>query len=440
MPRATFYFPQGFLWGTATAAHQVEGGNTNNDWHAWEQGEGNIHAGDKSGRACDWWAGRWREDFDRARETHQNAHRLSLEWSRIQPEPERWDEHALDRYRDMLIGLRQRDMAAMVTLHHFSNPLWLMEMGGWENEAVVGLFAEYVRRCVDALKNHCQLWVTINEPNVYMSGAYLGGGFPPNKKDLKLALRVLANMVRGHAAAYQVIHALQAEAQVGFAHNYRGFVPASWSPLDKLSAKLHHKVFNDAFAQTLQTGQFDGVFLKEAIPQAKGTQDYIGLNYYSRDLMRFSLLRPGDVFTHRFYAKDAELSETGFIANDPQGMVECVKWGWQFGLPIYITENGTEDSQDDYRRRYTLEHLHQLWRIMQHNAPVKGYFHWSLVDNFEWERGWSQRFGLWGLNVETQARLRRPSVDMYAEICKGNCISSAIVEKYAPEIYERIYP
>jgi len=182
------------------------------------------------------------------------------------------------------------------------------------------------------------------------------------------------------------------------------------------------------------------VFLKEAIPQAKGTQDYIGLNYYSRDLMRFSLLRPGEVFTHRFYAKDAELSETGFIANDPQGMVACVKWGWQFGVPIYITENGTEDSQDDYRRRYTLEHLHQLWRIMQHNAPVKGYFHWSLVDNFEWERGWSQRFGLWGLNLETQARLRRPSVDMYAEICKGNCISSAIVEKYAPEIYERIYP
>ena len=100
MPKATFYFPQGFLWGTATAAHQVEGNNTNNNWWAWEQQEGRIINGDKSGRACDWWAGRWREDFDRAQETYQNAHRLSVEWSRIQPAPDRWDESALDRYRD----------------------------------------------------------------------------------------------------------------------------------------------------------------------------------------------------------------------------------------------------------------------------------------------------------------------------------------------------
>ncbi len=139
MPRATFTFPGGFLWGTATSAHQVEGNNLNNDWWAWEQQEGSILNGDRSGRACDWWAGRWREDFDRAHETYQNAHRLSVEWSRIQPEPDRWDESALDRYRQMLLGLKERNMVAMVTLHHFTNPLWLAEMGGWENEATVDL-------------------------------------------------------------------------------------------------------------------------------------------------------------------------------------------------------------------------------------------------------------------------------------------------------------
>ena len=124
MPRATFHFPQGFLWGTATAAHQVEGFNTNNDMWAWEQQEGRIRNGDKSGRACDWWAGRWREDLDRAHETYQNAHRLSVEWSRIQPAPDRWDEQALDKYRDILKGLKERKMVAMVTLHHFTNPMW----------------------------------------------------------------------------------------------------------------------------------------------------------------------------------------------------------------------------------------------------------------------------------------------------------------------------
>src|SRR5512135_441770 len=122
MPQATFTFPAGFLWGTATAAHQVEGGNTNNNWYKWEQ-EG--HTAAPSGRATDWWNGRWQDDFDRAAETGQNAHRLSVEWSRIQPEPGRWDEQALERYRTMLRGLRDRGLTAMVTLHHFTDPLWL---------------------------------------------------------------------------------------------------------------------------------------------------------------------------------------------------------------------------------------------------------------------------------------------------------------------------
>ena len=166
MIRATFTFPQGFLWGCATSSHQVEGNNINNDWWAWEQEQGRILNGDRSGKACDWWAGRWREDFDRAKETWQNAQRISIEWSRVQPEPDRWDEGALDRYRQMLMGLKERGMVPMVTLHHFTNPLWLTEMGGWENDAVVELFGEYTRKTVEALKAHCDFWVTINEPNV----------------------------------------------------------------------------------------------------------------------------------------------------------------------------------------------------------------------------------------------------------------------------------
>ena len=179
MPKGTYYFPEGFLWGTATAAHQVEGRNQNNTWYAWEQEQGRISQGQKSGLACDWWGGRWREDFDRAQSTHQNAHRLSIAWSRIQPAPDRWDENALDRYREMLIGLQSRKMVPMVTLHHFSEPLWVAEMGGWENEAVIDLFAAFVRKSVEALMPYCNLWVTINEPNVFVFGAYIEGVFPP---------------------------------------------------------------------------------------------------------------------------------------------------------------------------------------------------------------------------------------------------------------------
>lgn len=441
MARATFTFPAGFLWGSATAAHQVEGNNTNNDWYAWEQQPGRIIHGDKSGKACDWWSGnRWKEDFDRAKGTFQNAHRFSVEWSRVQPEVDRWDESALNHYREMLLGLKERGMVAMVTLFHFSAPQWFVDLGGWETDKAVDLFEVFVRRTVEALKAHCDLWVTINEPNVYSVGGWMEGGFPPGKNDPKLCMQVLANLVKGHAVAYRVIHELQPQARVGVAHNYRGFVADDRNPLTKAIVKRLDQGYNQAFAQTLVSGKFDAIYLKEEIPQAKNTQDFVGLNYYTRDLVRFDLTKSKEQFSRRYYAKDAELSHTGFIALDPEGFKECIRWGASFGLPIYITENGVEDPNDPFRRLYLLEHLLAMWHMINFNMPVKGYFHWSLVDNFEWERGWTQRFGLWGLDPETQQRIRRPSVDLFSDICRTNSITAEAVEKWAPEIYGRIFP
>ncbi len=176
-PSATFTFPQGFLWGSATSSHQVEGNNTNNNWSVWEQETGRIKNGDKAGLACNWWGGRWKEDLDRAAETGQNAHRFSIEWSRVQPEPERWDEHALDHYRSILRGMYERRLTPMVTLHHFSDPIWFCELGGWENPEAPAYFEKYVRKTVEALKEFTSLWLTINEPNVYVYGGYQGADF-----------------------------------------------------------------------------------------------------------------------------------------------------------------------------------------------------------------------------------------------------------------------
>jgi len=447
MPSASFHFPKNFLWGAATAAHQVEGNNTNNNWWAWEQGEGHIQQGHKSGLACDWWGGRWKEDFDRIAETGQNAHRLSIEWGRIQPEPDRWDESALERYRTMLRGLLERGIKPMVSLHHFTDPLWLTERGGWESRDVaVPMFERFVRKTVEALKEYCSLWCTVNEPNVYALAGYMGSDlaqFPPGKKSVGLAMRVQANLARGHAAAYRVIHELQPEGQAGFALNYRSVVPYhSRSPLDKAVTKTVFNTINVAFPSALATGVMRTPLGPIRIPEVKRTQDYFGFNYYSRNLVKFNLARPGTLFAHDFFAKDADLSETGFIANVPEGMFEGLKWVVRMfpNLPIYVTENGVEDSQDRMRPRYLVQHIHQVWRAVNFNWPVRGYFHWSLVDNFEWERGWTQRFGLWGLDVETQKRIRRPSVDLYAAICKENGITSEMVEKYCPEIYSKMFP
>jgi len=443
MPQATFHFPRGFLWGTATASHQVEGNNTNNQWWKWEQ---DGHTNGKSGLACDWWGGRWREDFDRAAESGQNAHRFSVEWSRIQPEPDRWDEDALERYRTMLRGLKERGMTPLVTLHHFSDPLWLYEQCGWEHEDIVQLFEKYVRKTVDALKEYVTTWCTINEPNVYALSGYVTGDFPiceDSHKGANTAMKVMANMLRGHAAAYRAIHEIQPEARVGYAHHYRPMIPKrAWSPLDRLMRNIRYNGLNMAFPTGISTGVMKTPVGNFQVPEAKGTQDYFGLNYYSVDTVSFDIRNSKELFTASGYPEDADMSDTGFIANIPEGLFQSIKWVTKTypNLPILITENGVEDYDDHIRPRYLAQHIHQVWRAVNFNWPVKGYFHWTLTDNFEWERGWTQRFGLWALNVETQKRTKRPSADLYAEICKENGLSSEMVEKYCPEVKDKLFP
>jgi beta-glucosidase len=439
MQQTTYHFPKGFLWGAATASHQVEGNNTNNNWWKWEQEGHTVH---KSGLACDWWGGRWREDFDRAAETGQNAHRLSVEWSRIQPTPDRWDEDALEKYRAMLRGLKERGMMPMVTLHHFSNPLWLEEMQGWETGAVVPLFEKFVRKTVEALKEYCTLWCTINEPNIYALSGYANGAFPPGVNDFKRAVQVEANMLRGHAVAYRAIHAIQPEARVGYALHFRTMVPRSWSPLDKLMRNMRYSGINMAFPSGISTGVLKSPVGNVSIPEAKGTQDYLGINYYSQDTISFNLANPKELFTHSGFPADADFSENKFIANIPEGFYDTLKWAVRTypDLPIIVSENGVEDSTDKMRPRYLAQHIHQMWRGVNFNWPIKGYFHWSLVDNFEWERGWTQRFGLWGLDPETQKRTKRPSADLYADICHENGLSSEMVAKYCPEVMEKLFP
>ena len=449
MPQATYHFPKGFLWGTASAAHQVEGNNTNNNWWKWEE---DGHTDGKAGLAADWWGGRWREDFDRAAETGQNAHRLSVEWSRIQPTPDTWDEEAIEKYRAILRGLKERGITPMVTLHHFTDPLWVRDsaahpwMHGWESEYIVPWFEKFVRKTVEALKEYCTLWCTINEPTGYALNGYLADSvdsFPPGKNDLRLAIRVQANLIRGHAAAYRAIHQIQPEARVGFAAHYRSIAPnRKWSPLDKWVAHNFFSGINMGFPSALADGVMRTPIGSVKIPEAKGTQDYFGFNYYTREYVTFDLRKPGTLFGRNFYRKDAELSDGGFIANEPNGMYEGLKWITRMfpNLPIIVSENGINSADDSMRPRYMAEHIHQMWRAVNFNWPIKGYFHWSLVDNFEWGFAWKYRFGLWGLDLETQKRIRRPSVDFYAEICKENGLSSEMVQKYCPEVFEKIFP
>ncbi len=439
MIEATYTFPQGFLWGAATAAHQVEGNNTNNQWWQWEQAG---HADGTSGLACDWWGGRWREDFDRAAESGQKAHRLSVEWSRIQPSPDQWDEDALERYRLMLRGLLDRGITPMVTLHHFTDPLWLTERKAWETPDVVPLFARFVRKVVEALREYCSLWCTINEPNVYATLGYVVGVWPPGAHDLRQAFQVLANMGRAHAVAYHTIHELQPQARVSYALNYRPMLSRSWFPLDHLARHIRDIGVNLGFPTAVSSGVMRTPLGNLPLPEAKGTQDFFGLNYYTPETVWFDLTNRAELFMRGGFPRDADLSEHAAAANVPHAFYDSIRWATRLypGTPIYVTENGVESSDDLIRPRHLAQHLHQLWRALNFNDPVMGYFHWTLVDNFEWERGWSHRFGLWALDTETQRRSKRPSADLYAAICKANALSSEMVQQYCPEVFDKIFP
>jgi beta-glucosidase len=253
----------------------------------------------------------------------------------------------------------------------------------------------------------------------------------------------MSNLLRGHAAAYRAIHQIQPEARVGYAHHHRPMVSKRpWSPLDAWMRKLRYSGVNMAFPSGISTGIMRTPVGKFQVPEAKGTQDFLGLNYYSVDTVSFHPGKPRELFSSGEFPADADMSANRFIANIPTGLFDTIKWAVHTypNLPLLITENGVEDSNDTLRPRYLAQHIHQTWRAVNFNWPVKGYFHWTLVDNFEWERGWTQRFGLWGLDVETQKRVKRPSADLYAEICRENGLSSEMVQKYCPEVFEKLFP
>jgi beta-glucosidase len=435
MNTGTLQFPSGFLWGAATAAHQVEGDNRNNQWWAWEQQPGRIWHGGRSGQACGWWQpGGAEGDLDLAAEMGHTTHRLSVEWSRIEPSEGTFDAAAIARYRQILQAMRARGIEPMVTLHHFTDPLWIAQAGGWENPRTIERFRRFVRYTVGELGDLVRLWCTINEPNIYMVYGYLLGEFPPGAHDPARGLRVLNHLLRAHALAYRTIHSLDGQAQVGMAHHIVIFEPADpTSPLDRLAAGVQDALFN---AISLYAPH-DGVM---RFPAGSGltygalvdSQDFIGVNHYIRYRVRFDPSQPTQVFARYHLESGALLSDNKangepYSALAPQAFYLALKRAARFGKPIYVTENGCPDATDRVRSHLLATYLPQMHRAIQEGADVRGYYHWTLVDNFEWAAGWGLRFGLVELDLPTGQRRIRASGRLYAEIARANAVPKDVL-------------
>ncbi len=427
-------FPSEFLFGTATSATQIEGGCTTSDWHEFARRPGRIKNGDTPDRACEAWE-RFEEDVVLQVSLGLGTHRMSIEWARIEPREGEIDRAALDRYRGMLGALRDARIEPMVTLHHFTLPTWLAARGGVLAKGFPDRLARFARVSAEALGDLCSLWVTINEPNVLAAGSYLLGEWPPGEKSPASAIRAHHNLLAAHVSAYRALKAVRGDAaRVGVAHHLRLAEPERPdSPADRAAARVFARVFNDAFALATCTGRMYGPLDALAIgpegfriAEARGTQDFFGINYYSRDLVRFSPGQAGELFIGRRVPAGAEVSDLGWEVY-PQGLGRLLRlWSRRSGVPIYVTENGIADAADAKRTSFLERHLAEVAGAIAEGIDVRGYYHWSLVDNFEWAEGYAPRFGLVAVDYATQARSVRPSARRYAEIARSRVVARPV--------------
>lgn len=418
---ADLSLPSSLLWGVATAAHQIEGGNRWSDWARFEREPGRIKGGDRSGRAADHW-NRVAEDIALIRELGAGAYRFSIEWSRLEPQEGRWSEEAWGHYRDEVGQLRAAGIEPMVTLLHFTLPAWLAERGGLTASDFPDRFALFAAEAARRLGDGVDLWCTLNEPNVQMYQGYVEGVWPPAVRDPGLAARAFAGLVRGHAAAAAALRSEDTGAEIGVAMNLIVFDPARrWSLPDWVAARQADAGFNWAFYDSIAAGRI--LFrlagfptIDEPLPSLAGSADYFGINYYRRNRVWFTPGAPGLV---RLEPGPGPRSDSG-VEIYPEGLLRLLRSAWErYELPIYITENGVADARDVLRADFIRSHAYAVVQAIGEGIPVHGYFHWSLIDNFEWAEGFGPRFGLYRVDYDTLERSSTEGGSEFARLAPG---------------------
>lgn len=404
----TLQFPPDFLWGSATSSHQVEGNNTNNDWWEWEQ---RVQPPEKrSGLACNQYE-LYEQDFDLIKELGHNAHRLSLEWSRIEPVEGQFDAAAIEHYRLVLKALQDRGIKVMLTTFHFTIPRWLAAKGGWENGKAAKYFARFIDRITPVYKDYVDLWCTINEPGVYIYQNYIIGAWPPQKISWWKSFKVYMNLIKGHQLAYKMIHKHQLNARVGIAHNVNSI------------RALHKHSFRENFAVWMGDLIANQSFL---LLTGKNTHDYIGLNYYFN---RYVSLTDNKFWPRAFDIKESQkdTSDLGWEVR-PEGIFDVIMNFAAYKKPIYITENGISVAKDDRRARFLVSYLKEAYHAIRLGADLRGYFYWSFMDNFEWADGFKPRFGMVEVDYETMKRTPRNSAYVYRKIIENNGLPYSVLK------------
>jgi beta-glucosidase len=390
-------FPEGFVWGVATAAHQIEGANWNNDWWAWEHAPGTPCV-EPSGDACDSWH-RWPEDVALVADLGLGSYRFSLEWSRIEPEEGEWSHAAMAHYRAICQALLDRRIEPTVTFHHFTTPRWVVDRGGWENPETADRFARFCQRAAGELADVLRRACTLNEPNIVAFDGWRLGFFPPGKQDGRLRHRVNGVFIEAHRKAVDAIRAAAPGVPVGLT-----LAMNEWHAIDddEATAKRVHRI-----RKAMEDVYLDAVH----------GDDFLGVQTYTR----FRIGRQGLAGSEH----GVPVIPTMGYEYWPDALQTTLRRAWDHTggkVPLLVTENGIATEDDQQRIAYIRTALEGVIGCLADGIDVRGYIYWSLLDNFEWALGYGPRFGLVAVDRTSFTRTVKDSGTWFADVAATNSL------------------
>lgn len=421
------HFDKDFIFGTAVSEYQVSGASNCPDaqWAAWDymkdsSGNPRIALGQRSGKACDFWH-TYNADIELLKKMKVKSFRFSIEWSTIEPEQGVINKAAIKHYHNLMDALIAADIKPVVSLHHFTHPIWFEELGAFEKEENNKYFVRFAQSMASEYKDKVMLWATFNEPGVYVFQSYIRGVWPPGKIGVNRAGQVTQNMLKAHVSAYQAIKKIDKKIHVGLVHSITQFEPFNDdTKIESTVCSYLNHMFHDAITEFFSTGKFTWqvpilTSLEYTDEQAPKTLDFFGINYYSHVLLNVGWTTGEQAF--RLHEIKTDMPYCIYA----EGLYRAIKDISEritvlHNIPIYITENGIADAKDDRRELFIKRYLYALYRAIQDGYDVRGYFYWSLLDNFEWSEGYTQKFGLYEVDMQTGDRRLRDGAQVYLNI------------------------
>lgn len=411
-PKATFHFPKKFSWGAAYPAYLSPHQLINNNWENWINISPVQNAeGGNFGQS-------WKDDFERAHTLGLHSLILNVDWSRIQPSPQRWNENMIDHYRKIMINLLEKNIQPFIILQHFSEPNWFFEMGGWENQESIAFYLAYVKKIVTALAELCQHWITFYEPNLYILNAYGLGKYPPGTRSIRSTGKVFQHILQAHCLAYSLIHQIQNNTHVSITSNFKNVYPArNQNLLDHLSLPLFNRFYNKIIHRGMK---YNFNFRKWFFNKKNSPFDFVLFSFYQDQEIKLKLNKP-------FQFEEM---------NTAQGLIPALSWATSFQKPVYIV--GTNPQPDS--AAYLLHYLHKVWKTANLNPYIRGYFYHSLVDGFEWENYFDLSLGLFKPNTKGFNQSLKESSEVYRNVIHTNSITHELVNRVSPNLINKLFP